>query len=398
MAVITKRTKRSKRQQQTAIRRVLCSIMVTVFLIVVVLVLYEIDSGFRAVRELHKSKKITLTTDNNNDKKKNILLNNMFHNNNIFHNNVEQHRQQHNDAPTSQIIAPAAAPTDTTRLRRPKGSESGKEQGINENVEKDRVADLVEKRNVEEIKNQLKESNNQQQQNNNVKEEESLNNNKKDQRRYYLLQLANLVETNDTTTTTNSTSGIIILETRPDWAPLGVEHFHSLLEQDFYVDCRFFRVIPDFMVQFGIHGNPTIQRKWRQEKLLDDPVLVSNTRGTISYAMSGPNTRTTQLFINTRTGKKGNAYLDQQGFSPIARILYGMDAVDRIYSEAREKPIQPKIQSLGNTYLQSEFPLLSYIQNIQQLSYQDILDRYNSNNDNGIMIHPDDETTIVKIK
>ena len=159
------------------------------------------------------------------------------------------------------------------------------------------------------------------------------------------------------------TNGTVVLETRPSWAPIGAAHLHKLMDAHFYDQCRFFRVIPNFMVQFGISGDPSIQRVMRETVLKDDTVKQTNARGTVSFAMSGKNSRTTQLFINTKTA--GNRYLDKEGFAPIAVVLEGMEHVDRIYADYREKPVQGKIQNRGNDYLQKEFPLLSYIDHVE---------------------------------
>eukprot|EP00591_Stephanopyxis_turris_P011635 CAMPEP_0195519912 /NCGR_PEP_ID=MMETSP0794_2-20130614/15761_1 /TAXON_ID=515487 /ORGANISM="Stephanopyxis turris, Strain CCMP 815" /LENGTH=238 /DNA_ID=CAMNT_0040649155 /DNA_START=234 /DNA_END=950 /DNA_ORIENTATION=- len=153
--------------------------------------------------------------------------------------------------------------------------------------------------------------------------------------------------------------GTIVIQTKEEWAPIGVARFHELSKSGFWDKVRFFRVVPDFMVQFGINGDPEVQRKWRDDPLEDDPVLTTNARGTVTFATSGPGSRTTQLFINT--AKRGNAFLDKQGFSPIGKVISGMDVVDRIYDVYREKPNQGKIQKQGNVYLKKEFPKLSYI-------------------------------------
>lgn len=153
-------------------------------------------------------------------------------------------------------------------------------------------------------------------------------------------------------------TGTIKIQTHPDWAPIGVERFHELVETGFWKNCKVFRVVPNFMSQLGINGDPQVQKMWRNKVLKDDPVKTTNARGRVTYATSGPNSRTTQIFINTNT--KGNAFLDKQGFSPFAEVVEGMDIVDRIYDGDREKPNQGKIQNQGNVYLDKEFPRLSY--------------------------------------
>jgi peptidyl-prolyl cis-trans isomerase A (cyclophilin A) len=102
-----------------------------------------------------------------------------------------------------------------------------------------------------------------------------------------------------------------------------------------------------------------VQKQWRGKVITDDPVTETNRRGTVTFATSGPNTRTTQMFINTNT--HGNNFLDKQGFSPIGEVIEGMEFVDLINDEYKEKPDQGKIQNKGNTYLEKEFPNLSYI-------------------------------------
>jgi len=165
--------------------------------------------------------------------------------------------------------------------------------------------------------------------------------------RTYVFTLSSLNGGND---------GEIVIETKPEWAPVGVEHFHELMTDNFYQDAKFFRVVDDFIVQFGIPATPSKKYK---TPVKDDPVTQTNARGTITYATSGANTRTTQMFINTRKG--GNKFLDNQGFAPIGVVTKGMDLVDEIYGGYGEKPNQAKIQRMGNEYLDKEFPLLSYI-------------------------------------
>lgn len=125
-------------------------------------------------------------------------------------------------------------------------------------------------------------------------------------------------------------SGTFTVRTRPDWAPKGVQRFEALTENKFWDGCRVFRVLPGFIAQFGINGDPQVQSKWRSSSLSDDPVKVTNSRGTVVFATAGPNTRTTQLFINTNP--KGNGFLDKQGFSPIGEVVEGMDVVDKLYA------------------------------------------------------------------
>jgi len=176
----------------------------------------------------------------------------------------------------------------------------------------------------------------------------------------YVMELANLKENGETKTTTER----VVIETYTSWAPLGVEHFHELVLSSFYDQCRFFRALPNFMVQFGIAANPDVMKKWRHDVIKDDPVKETNVRGTITYAMAGKDTRTTQMFINTGTG---NARLDSQGFSPIGKVVEGMEFVDQVNLEYREQPNQGAIQNSGNAYLEKNFPNLSYIVSIQEL-------------------------------
>ena len=149
----------------------------------------------------------------------------------------------------------------------------------------------------------------------------------------------------------------VVVELRPDWAPLGAARVLELVEAGFYQEARFFRVLPKFMAQFGMHADPKVHARWQKQKMLDDPVVQPNDRGTVSFAMSGKNTRTTQLFINTVNNRR----LDKEGFAPVGRVVSGMDAVDRINDQHRELPNQGKIFNRGNGYLVAEFPNLSYI-------------------------------------
>jgi peptidyl-prolyl cis-trans isomerase A (cyclophilin A) len=161
----------------------------------------------------------------------------------------------------------------------------------------------------------------------------------------------------------DTTKGLIVIDVHRDWAPNGADRFYNLVKSGFYDNVRFFRVIPNFMAQFGIHGEPQVAAAWVQAAIKDDPVKQSNTRGLVTFATRGPNTRTTQLFINF----KDNSPLDKQGFAPFGEVSKGMDVVDKIYDGYGEGapsgrgPEQGRLQSEGNAYLTKEFPKLDYI-------------------------------------
>ena len=155
----------------------------------------------------------------------------------------------------------------------------------------------------------------------------------------------------------STTAGDFVIEVTRDLAPHGVDRFYNLVHNGFFDNQRFFRVVPGFVVQFGIHGDPQVSAAWRDANIPDDPVKGTNARGTITFATAGPNTRTTQLFINYRD----NGRLDSMGFSPFGKVIEGMDVVDKINSEYGEQPSQGKIQAEGNAYLESKFPKLDYI-------------------------------------
>ena len=141
------------------------------------------------------------------------------------------------------------------------------------------------------------------------------------------------------------------------WAPNGSKRFYNLVKHGFFNDARFFRVVPNFMVQFGIHADPAVAAPWQQARIQDDPVKESNTRGMVTFATAGPNTRTTQVFINFAD----NAGLDRQGFAAFGKVSAGMDIVDKIYSGYGEQPNQGMIQSQGNAYLLKTFPKLDHV-------------------------------------
>ena len=160
-----------------------------------------------------------------------------------------------------------------------------------------------------------------------------------------------------------TTRGNFVVESRRDWAPLGADRFYNLVREGFFDDVRFFRVIDGFMAQFGISGDPQVAAAWQGARIPDDPVVTGNTRGRISFATSGPGSRTTQLFINYGD----NSRLDEMGFSPIGEVVEGMEVVDALhagYGEGAPRgrgPDQARIQREGNAYLASEFPDLDWI-------------------------------------
>lgn len=154
-----------------------------------------------------------------------------------------------------------------------------------------------------------------------------------------------------------TSQGDIVIVVNRKSAPLGADRFHNAVKQGFYDECRFFRVVPNFVVQFGINGDPKVQTKWREAKIKDDPVKLSNTRGTLTFATAGPNTRTTQLFISLAD----NSRLDAMGFAPFGKVIKGMDVVDKLTSKYGQMPQQGQIQSSGNEYLKKNFPDMDFI-------------------------------------
>src|SRR5262245_20287578 len=165
----------------------------------------------------------------------------------------------------------------------------------------------------------------------------------------------------------DTSAGTFVVEVHRDWAPNGADRFYNLVKNGYFDNVRFFRVIPNFMVQFGISGDPSLNNVWREARIPRDPVKQSNTRGFITYAMQGgpqgPDTRTTQVFINFGN----NSGLDGQGFAPFGRVTQGMNVVDKIYSGYGEGapngkgPDQGRLQAQGNDYLAKDFPKMDYI-------------------------------------
>ena len=152
--------------------------------------------------------------------------------------------------------------------------------------------------------------------------------------------------------------GNFTIEVKRSLAPIGVDRFYELVQNGYFTDVRFFRVVPGFIAQFGMHGDPKTNATWMSSTLMDDPVAESNKRGTIVYATTPrPNTRSNQFFINFGD----NAMLDAQGFAPFGHVVEGMAVVDAINAEYGESPDQPRIEAQGNAYLTDAFPRLDYI-------------------------------------
>ncbi len=165
-----------------------------------------------------------------------------------------------------------------------------------------------------------------------------------------------------------TTKGDFEIEVDRSNAPIGADRFYNLVRLGYYNDARLHRVVPDFITQFGLAGNPEYSQVWMNQLIDDDPNKISNVRGTIAFAFTQPNTRTTQLYINM----VDNSRLDTGGFAPLGRISKGMDVVDQIYSGYGEnsgggvrRGDQSKIVEEGNAYLDREFPLLDKLINVK---------------------------------
>ncbi len=159
-----------------------------------------------------------------------------------------------------------------------------------------------------------------------------------------------------------TTKGTINIDVRRDWAPLGADRFYNLVRLRFFEDMAFFRVLDHFVAQSGLHGDPAVNTAWRDARIQDDPVKETNTTGMVTFATSGPNSRTTQFFINTGD----NAGLDRMGFAPFGRVRE-LDLARTLYAGYGEGapsgrgPMQARIQREGNAYLREQFPDLDYI-------------------------------------
>ncbi len=154
-----------------------------------------------------------------------------------------------------------------------------------------------------------------------------------------------------------TTRGTFVVAVTRAWAPLGADRFYNLVEAGFYDEAGFFRVVPGFVVQFGLNADPRANAVWRDARIPDDPVKQTNSRGRLTFATAGPGTRTTQLFIST--GSNGN--LDGMGFAPFGEVVSGMSVVEAITAEYGQTPDQGRITTEGNAYLKAKFPKLDFI-------------------------------------
>jgi len=157
-----------------------------------------------------------------------------------------------------------------------------------------------------------------------------------------------------------TSQGAFVVDVHRDWAPHAADRFYNLVKNGFYDNARFFRVLAGFMVQFGLNGDPDIQRPWSSAGLPDEPSKQSNLRGFVSFAReSSPNSRFTMVFINY----KDNSYLDSEGFPPFGQVVAGMEVADKLYSGygRTNVPDQRRILSEGNAYLAAEYPKLDFI-------------------------------------
>ena len=160
-----------------------------------------------------------------------------------------------------------------------------------------------------------------------------------------------------------TSKGDFVIEAHRGWSVNGADRFYNLVAGGYFDNVRFFRAVAGFVVQFGIHGDPEVSAIWREQTILDDRVVMSNTRGFVSYAMGGPNTRTAQVFVNLGD----NSRLDEMGFSPFGQVVEGMDVVEQLHSAYGDGPPrgrgpdQREIFKSGNDYLSKSFPDLDFV-------------------------------------
>jgi peptidyl-prolyl cis-trans isomerase A (cyclophilin A) len=160
-----------------------------------------------------------------------------------------------------------------------------------------------------------------------------------------------------------TTAGSFVIETHRDWAPHGADRFYDLVRTKYYDDSRFFRVVPGHWVQFGINGDPKIAQRQRHITIPDDILKHHNTVGYVAFSNTGPNTRSTQVYINLGDNSARND--SEAGFAPFGQVVEGMDVVEKIYSGYGEQSgggmragHQDQMFEGGNTYLDREFPKL----------------------------------------
>jgi len=157
----------------------------------------------------------------------------------------------------------------------------------------------------------------------------------------------------------DTTKGVFVIEVQRDWSPAGADRFYALVKTAHYDGVKFLRVVPGFVVQWGIHGDPAIASTWLRSKIKDEPVKESNRRGYVTYAKGGPNTRSVQVFINLQD----NSGLDAQFFSPFGKVVQGMDVVEKLNGEYGNTPsnLQGRIAEEGNAFLEKHYPNLDAI-------------------------------------
>lgn len=155
----------------------------------------------------------------------------------------------------------------------------------------------------------------------------------------------------------STSKGDVVVAVYKAWSPHGADRFHQLVSEGFFDDQRFFRVIPQYIAQFGASADPKKNDRWDDAKIPDDPRTQTNARGTLSFAAEAPNTRSHQLFFNL----KDNPKLDPQGFVPIGRVVEGMGVLDSLYDDYGDTPKYRLVATLGNEYLHRMFPRMDYI-------------------------------------
>jgi peptidyl-prolyl cis-trans isomerase A (cyclophilin A) len=160
-----------------------------------------------------------------------------------------------------------------------------------------------------------------------------------------------------------TTKGDFVIAVHRAWAPLGADRFYNLVRSGYFDGVRFFRIVPGFMAQFGIHGDTAVTAAWRERRIPDDPVRRTNVRGMVTFATAGPGTRTTQVFINYRN----NDRLDAMGFAPFGQVVEGMEVVDSLFGGYGDAPPggrgpdQYRMHVEGEKYLARQYPKLDKV-------------------------------------